>query len=68
MSADKNDLEREFDQLMARAGAVVPQDRRAGTIACYEDLKRMCALLRQPRSAASEPSNIYSLDAVLRGR
>ncbi len=68
MGADMNDLEREFDHLMARAGAVVPQDRRAGTIVCYEDLKRMCALLRQPRSAASEPSNIYSLDAVLRGR
>jgi hypothetical protein len=54
-------LEREFDALMARAGAEVPADRRAGIVAGYKDMKRMTVLLRQPRSEAAEPSNIYSL-------
>ena len=54
-------LEREFDALMARAGAEVPADRRAGVVAGYKDMKRMTVLLRQPRSEAAEPSNIYSL-------
>jgi hypothetical protein len=54
-------LEREFDALMARAGAEVPADRRAGIVAGYKDMKRMTVLLRQPRSEAVEPSNIYSL-------
>jgi hypothetical protein len=54
-------LERELDLLMARIGAEVPADRKAGVVAGYKDMKRMVALLRQPRSAAAEPSNIYSL-------
>jgi hypothetical protein len=35
-------------------------------IACYADFKRMTAVLRQPRTAAAEPSNIYSLPVILR--
>ena len=54
-------LEREFDVLMAKAGAKVPADRKAGILAGYKDMKRMALLLRQPRSEAAEPSNIYSL-------
>jgi hypothetical protein len=61
-------LERELDMLMARVGAEVPADRKAGVIAGYKDIKRMAALLRQPRSAAAEPSNIYSLTPCLRRR
>ena len=59
-------VERELDMLMARIGAEVPADRKAGVIAGYKDMKRMVALLRQPRSAAAEPSNVYSLTPFLR--
>jgi hypothetical protein len=62
---DDTALEREFDVLMAKAGATVPADRRAGLIAGYRDMKRMTALLRQPRAAADEPSNIFSLQGFV---
>jgi hypothetical protein len=61
-------LEREFDVLMAKAGAKVPADRKAGILAGYKDLKRMTLLLRQPRSEAAEPSNIYSLTGFARSK
>ena len=61
-------LEREFDVLMAMAGAEVPADRKAGILAGYKDLQRMTHLLRQPRTEAAEPSNIYSLTGFRRVR
>ena len=61
-------LEAELDMLMAKAGAAVPADRKAGIVAGYRDLKRMAALLRQPRTAADEPSNIYSLKSFVRSK
>ena len=69
MSADDDaSLEREFDVLMAKAGAKVPADRKAGVIAGYRDMKRLAALLRQPRTAADEPSNTYSLEGFARSK
>lgn len=65
---DEAALEREFDMLMAKAGAKVPSDRRAGVIAGYKDMKAMAALLRRPWTAADEPSNIYSLTSYLRSK
>jgi hypothetical protein len=65
---DDTSLEHEFDMLMAKAGATVPGDRKAGIVAGYRDLKRMAALLRQPRTAADEPSNIYSLKSFVRSK
>jgi hypothetical protein len=61
-------LERELDMLMAKVGAAVPPDRKAGVFAGYRDMKRMTALLRQPRTAADEPSNIYSLKSFVRSK
>jgi hypothetical protein len=61
-------LEREFDVLMAKAGAKVPTDRKAGIVAGYKDIKRMTLLLRQPRTEAGEPSNIYSLIGFARSK
>jgi hypothetical protein len=62
MSTDeRRALEQEFDALTARIGAIVPADRKAGVIACCEELRRMTALLRGPRSPAVEPANVYSL-------
>ncbi len=65
---DDADLERELDMLMAKAGAQVPAERKAGIVAGYRDLKRMAALLRQPRTAADETSNIFSLKSFMRSR
>jgi hypothetical protein len=67
MSTDgRRALEQELDALMTRIGAVVPADRKAGIIACCEELRRMTALVRQPRSAAAEPANVYSLKPMSR--
>jgi hypothetical protein len=65
---DDPSLEREFDMLMVKAGAAVPQDYRAGIIAGYGDMKRLTALLRQPRAAADETSNVYTLTAFVRSK
>jgi hypothetical protein len=54
-------LEQEFDALAARIGAIVPADRKAGVIACCEELRRMTALVHGPRSPTVEPANVYSL-------
>ena len=67
-AADDAGLEREFDALMAKAGANVPPDRKAGVLAGYREIKRMTALLRRPRTAAAEPSAIYSLVDFVRSR
>jgi len=58
---DRRALEQEFDALTARIGAIVPADRKAGVVACCEELRRMTALVHGPRSPAVEPANIYSL-------
>jgi len=54
-------LEHELDVLLAKAGATVPPHLKAGILAGYQDMKRMTAQVRQPRTAASEPSNVFSL-------
>lgn len=61
-------LERELDLLMRRQGIHLPEAYKAGVLAGYEDLRRMTALLRQPRPAESEPANVFLLDALLRER
>src|SRR5258708_1157091 len=54
-------LERELDMLLAKAGASVPPHLKAGILSGYQDMKVMAATLRQPRTAAAEPPNIFSL-------
>ena len=58
---ERRALEQEFDALTARIGAIVPADRKAGTVACCEELRRMTALVHGPRSPAVEPANVYSI-------
>lgn len=65
MSTDEN-LQREFDAAVQKAGLDVPAERRAGLLAMYADMKTMTALVRGPRTAAAEPSNIYTLVPFLR--
>jgi hypothetical protein len=67
-TGDDTGVEREFDMLMAKAGANVPADRKAGVVAGYKDMKAMAKLLRQPRTAADEPANTDDLTSFLRSR
>lgn len=60
------ELKLELSVLLAKAGVVVPDDRMPAVVAGYQDLKRQCALLRQPRSASAEPSNTYSLVTLMK--
>jgi len=57
----------EFDVFARRAGLDIPADRRAGVFAGFKDLRRMLALMRQPRTAAHEPAGTYSILSVKRG-
>jgi hypothetical protein len=65
-STDDSALAVEFDVLARRAGLSVPDDRKAALLKGYKDLKRMTALLRQPRTAAEEPAGTYSILSVTR--
>ena len=58
---ERRALEAEFDALTARIGAIVPAERKAGVIACCEELRRMTALVHRPRSPTVEPANVYSV-------
>lgn len=65
---DSVGLAEELAFLFRRAGLEVPADRMPGIIAGYAELKDMLVLLRQPRTAANEPSNVYSLETITRGQ
>ena len=59
---NNQDLERELDMLLAKAGASVPPNLKSGILAGYAEMKRMASVVRQqPRTAADEPSNVFSL-------
>lgn len=60
-SPTRTALEAELDCMLARAGIVIPPDRRAPILDAFAELRQQVALLRQPRSAAAEPSNIFRL-------
>ena len=57
----------EFDVFARRAGLDIPADRRAAVFVGFKDLRRMVALLRQPRTAAHEPAGTYAIQSVTRG-
>jgi hypothetical protein len=61
-------LEHEFDMLMAKAGASVPEHLKAGVLESYREMKAMAAKVHQPRLAAAEPSNVFSLTTFARGK
>ena len=56
----------EFDILAKRAGLVIPGDRKPAMLKAFKDLKRMTALMRQPRTAADEPAGAYDILTVTR--
>jgi hypothetical protein len=59
-------METEFDAFMARAGMVVPAERRAAILATYADFRAQMDLLHTPRDASEEPSNIFRMQGVAR--
>lgn len=61
------DIEPELDLLAARAGLVIPSDRRRAILASYAEVRGMAALLRETGlEPADEPANIYLFDPILR--
>ena len=63
---DDQALTAEFDVLAKRAGLTIPEDRKPAMLAGFKDLKKMTALMRQPRTAANEPAGAYSILSVTR--
>lgn len=63
---DEATLRTEFEVLAKRAGLVIPEDRRAWLFEGFVELRRDVALLRQPRTAASEPAAVYSMASIIR--
>ncbi len=53
--------ESEFAAILSAAGFVIPEDLKPGVFAGAQQLHAIVELLRQPRTAADEPSNIFSL-------
>jgi hypothetical protein len=65
-AADDQALITEFDVLAKRAGLTIPEGRRPALLKGFKDMKRMTALVRQPRTAADEPAGAYSILSVTR--
>jgi hypothetical protein len=65
-TTDDKALSAEFDVLAKRAGLTIPAGRKPAMLAGLKDLKRMTALMRQPRTAANEPAGAYSILSVTR--
>lgn len=68
MSAGESGTERAFVWAMESQGICVPDDLRAGALAEFRQLETLRTLLRAPRPAESEPSNVFAIDPILRGR
>lgn len=47
--------------LMARAGLMIPADRRDSLLAGFADLRGATERLRQPCEPSAEPSNVFRL-------
>lgn len=57
ISPENIEMERRF----AAAGVVLPPDRKQGAIDSAKAMLSVTHWLRQPRTAAAEPSNVFSL-------
>ena len=57
-------LAADFATLMAINGLTVPPDREAQVLVAYAELRDQVALLRNNRTAAAEPSNVFRLQRI----
>ena len=62
----KAEHEAEFDVFLARAGMVVPADRRQVVVEGWADFRAQLDLLHTRRDATVEPSNIFRMKGVAR--
>ncbi len=67
MPSNPTDRAAEFDMLMAKAGLDVPDDLRELLLPAYAGLREQAEMLRGPRTAAAEPSNIFHLRPLVGG-
>lgn len=58
--------EAELDVFLARAGMVVPADRRATVFENWADFRAQLNLLHIRHDASHEPSNIFRMKGVAR--
>jgi hypothetical protein len=56
---DMTQNRRSFDSEMIRRGVDIPIEWRDGAFSVFQELTAMADLLRQPRSAESEPAFIF---------
>jgi len=57
----------EMDTMAARAGLLIPADRRAGILSVYSEVRAMTELIRaQELVAEDEPANIYLFGPITR--
>ena len=62
-----DDLNAELDVLAARAGLMIPPDRRNAILAGYTEVRGMTERLRTAGlEPVDEPANIYLFDPILR--
>ena len=58
--------EAELDVFLARAGMVVPTDRRQGVVEGWADFRAQLSLVHMRRDATHEPSNIFRMKGAAR--
>jgi hypothetical protein len=63
-------FERNLREILGDLGLVVPEAWWHGTLAGYEDMRRMTALLHRPRPAENEPALVFlpTFEALPPGR
>jgi hypothetical protein len=62
----EEDIERQFDTAVARAGLTIPPDRRPVMLAAFKDVLAWSDLLTSTRRPESlEPSNTYSAAGIV---
>lgn len=64
---NKEQIGLEMDAMAARAGLLIPEDRREGILSVYTEVRAMTDLIRaQDLVAEDEPANIYLFDPITR--
>ncbi len=59
-------LATELDVYFKRAGLTVPPERRDQVLVAYAELRDQVDLLRNTRTAAAEPANVFRLQRIAR--
>lgn len=68
LEQDEDNILREFDALASRAQLQIPDDRRAGLLNGYRELRHMVALLRIDLTPDLEPASTFDIAAVAKVR